>query len=321
MNEGPLVSVIIPNYQHASFLKMRIQSVLNQTYQNYELIILDDYSQDNGASRAIIEAYRHDPHVSHIVFNESNSGSPFKQWRKGLELAKGEYVWIAESDDFCLPTFLETLLNACIKNNTVLAFCSSFVTDAEGTPINTHNPFNKNVIMQGNEFIRNHLSDSPAIVNASSVLFKKDIALSINRQYETMIGCGDWLFWIEMAEKGDICYINKALNYFRRHQECTTLKNDLRGNGTVETHTVLTYLNDNRLVSTPVIFILKQRRVYQIVCRRYDCRINKKELLNLWDPTYIHRILLPAYCLCHFALTVLRRVAFKLRSNMPKVSL
>ena len=104
---NPLVSVIIPNYCHAKYLDQRIQSVLNQTYPNFEVIILDDCSPDDGASRAVIEKYRFDPHVTHIIYNETNSGSTFKQWNKGFSLAEGELVWIAESDDFCEDMLLE----------------------------------------------------------------------------------------------------------------------------------------------------------------------------------------------------------------------
>lgn len=104
------VSVIIPNYCHARFLNQRIDSVLNQTYRDYEVIILDDCSTDN--SREIIESYRNHPKISHIVYNEKNSGSTFIQWEKGFELARGEYIWIAESDDVARSTFLEECMNA-----------------------------------------------------------------------------------------------------------------------------------------------------------------------------------------------------------------
>src|ERR1700742_1367615 len=102
------VSVIVPNYNHSRYLNQRIDSVLSQTYQDFELIILDDCSTDD--SRKIIKQYQEHPKVSHIVFNETNSGTTFKQWKKGIELAKGKYIWIAESDDWCEPNLLETLV-------------------------------------------------------------------------------------------------------------------------------------------------------------------------------------------------------------------
>ncbi len=95
---SPIVSVIIPNYNYSAFLKQRIDSVLQQTFNDIEVIILDDNSSDN--SKDVIESYRGEPHVSHIVYNEENSGSTFKQWRKGFDLARGEFIWIAEADDF-----------------------------------------------------------------------------------------------------------------------------------------------------------------------------------------------------------------------------
>lgn len=79
---NPLVSVLIPNYNHSIFLEERIQSVLNQKYQNFEVIILDDCSTDN--SKNVIDKYKHNPKISHIIYNEINSGSTFKQWNKGF---------------------------------------------------------------------------------------------------------------------------------------------------------------------------------------------------------------------------------------------
>lgn len=68
-----MVSVIVPNYNHAPFLRERIDSILAQSYTDFELILLDDCSTDN--SRDILNSYRDNPHVSHIIFNEKNSGS------------------------------------------------------------------------------------------------------------------------------------------------------------------------------------------------------------------------------------------------------
>ena len=93
----PLVSVVIPNYNHGKYLRERIDSVLAQSFQDFEIIILDDKSTDDSLS--IINEYKDNPHVAHIIVNEQNTGNPFIQWEHGISLAQGEYIWIAESDD------------------------------------------------------------------------------------------------------------------------------------------------------------------------------------------------------------------------------
>lgn len=71
----PLVSVIVPNYTHARFLEERLETILKQTYRNFEVIILDDKSTDN--SKDVIERYRTNDKVRTVVYNDKNSGSSF----------------------------------------------------------------------------------------------------------------------------------------------------------------------------------------------------------------------------------------------------
>ena len=124
------VSVIIPNYRHALYLKERIDSVLEQTYRDFEVIILDDCSPDD--SREIIETYRTREKIAHIVYNERNSGSTFMQWQKGFDLAQGEYIWIAESDDFADPGFLSSCVEQLENEpSCTLAYTESRLVDAE----------------------------------------------------------------------------------------------------------------------------------------------------------------------------------------------
>ena len=92
---------------HARFLPKRVDSILGQTFQDFELILLDDCSTDD--SRSILSKYADDPRVR-IELNEVNSGSPFKQWNEGVRLAHGGYVWIAESDDYADEKLLERLV-------------------------------------------------------------------------------------------------------------------------------------------------------------------------------------------------------------------
>src|ERR1700688_2462524 len=104
---SPKVSIVVPNYNHARFLRQRLDSIFGQTFQDFELIVMDDCSTD--ASRSIISAYANNPRVR-TEFNAENSGSTFKQWNKGVRLARGEYVWIAESDDYADERLLGELV-------------------------------------------------------------------------------------------------------------------------------------------------------------------------------------------------------------------
>src|SRR6266403_3876930 len=105
----PRVSVVVPNYNHARFLRQRLDSIVGQTFQDFELILLDDCSTDE--SQSILREYATDSRVR-LEFNEKNSGSTFKQWNKGARLARGKYVWIAESDDYADEGLVERLVRA-----------------------------------------------------------------------------------------------------------------------------------------------------------------------------------------------------------------
>jgi len=224
----PKVSVILPNYNHSAYLEERIESILAQTYQDFELIMIDDCSTDG--SREIMEKYRGNPKVGQIVFNERNSGSAFAQWDKGISLAKGDLIWIAESDDNAHPKMLETLVSEFVQDSQcVLAFSSAMLTDTDGRQIGLHPKhakIGKDLHLGGSKFIKKWLIKGNFVVNASGALFKKSafqgLSEPILREYKTLRGCGDWLFWIGVARQGNVAYIHQPLNLFRQHGTNTT---------------------------------------------------------------------------------------------------
>lgn len=244
----PLVSVIIPNYNHAKYLDERIQSVLSQTYQNFELIILDDKSTDNSVE--VINKYRENRHVSHIVVNEENSGSTFKQWHKGFELAKGELIWIAESDDRCERELLETLISFFEKEpRCVLAYTESvFFRDADGSLIKTH-AYKDAELYAGKDFISEKMSKGCAIANASSAVFKKSVALAIDNRYTMYKGAGDRLFWIEIAEHGYVGIDYHSLNFYRVHDNNSTHRNYREGINQKEDFNILSYIYEKKYIT------------------------------------------------------------------------
>ena len=230
----PKVSVIIPNYNHAPYLKQRIDSVLTQTFQDLEVIILDDFSKDN--SRDIIKEYESNPRVQ-IAFNEKNSGCLFKQWNKGLKMATGQYVWIAESDDYAAPTFLETMVGCLDADSKIgVAYSDSFrVFKGEvkyarelwyGEKASS---FDRDFKMNGREFIAQRMLLKNSIPNASAALFRRSLSEQIGGADEAYLVCSDALFWIKLLELSDVAYFATPLNYYRYHEQTARHANVTNG--------------------------------------------------------------------------------------------
>ena len=286
--EQLFVSVIIPNFNHAPFLDERIRSILNQTYQNFELIILDDCSTDDGASQAVIETYRSNPHVSHIVYNDVNSGSTFKQWQKGFDLAKGELIWIAESDDSCSPSFLETVVQPFEKDSQcVLSFSRSMRMDGQGTikdVYGTQKYMNASFLIDGKRFIDRYLKKQNIVVNASSAVFRKRILSGIDPHYMTLRGCGDWLFWIHLAECGKVSYAPEKLNYYRYHSDNTTSHKDADGTNDREMLEIFNYLHAGHYYSRWEFLAMKTSRyLWRLRELPFSSREDRKRFLTTWN--------------------------------------
>ena len=220
--ESPLVSVIIPNYNYARFLTKRIDSVLNQTYENLEVIILDDKSTDD--SRSVIESYRKDPRVTHILFNETNSGSTFKQWQKGFELAQGTFIWIAEADDYAAPTLIEKLIENMAEDADIkVGFVNSYWVAPDRQFINSDYTISEGKhIYDGKQFVCEHLLKENYIYNASMVVFRRDVYDKANPDYKQFRYCGDWHFRGSVCAAGRIIEVHDMLSRFRQHQRKVT---------------------------------------------------------------------------------------------------
>jgi len=143
------VSVIIPNYNCAKYLRGRIDSILSQTYPIFEIIILDDHSTDN--SLEIIDEYESKyPLWIKSIKNKKNSGNVFEQWIRGIENAKGNYIWIAKADDLSEPIFIESMMEKMSLNeDIVIGYTQSKIMDE----------------------IEKRLSIENIILNASAVIF------------------------------------------------------------------------------------------------------------------------------------------------------
>lgn len=284
-NKTPLVSVIVPNYCHSKYLSQRLDSIVNQTYQNFELIILDDCSPDDGASRCVIEQYRSNSHVSHIVYNEKNSGSTFLQWNKGFCLAQGEYIWIAESDDYCEKTFLEKLVAKITEHiDVAIAYVSSFLVDEEGKayPQKDISERIAEGFFEGKDFIKQHLCKYCGIWNASAVLFKKDYAMKIDPVYMEFKACGDHRFWIELAEIGNVIHLSEHLNFFRIHTNKVTYNKSREGINHQEELKIFQYLKGRGYIDASLEMEVFKSIVYQLLNNEFNTNQIRHNLQRLW---------------------------------------
>lgn len=238
------VSVIIPNYNYANFIIERIDSILMQTYPIYELIILDDCSTDH--SIKIIQDKIEKIKVEHsdlkiqFIINEENSGGcVFKQWKKGFDLATGDFIWIAEADDSAENNFVEELIQPFDDQEVVLSYCESARIDGKNLLIRPKSDdlydmcqtgeWNQSYIWTGKEEIINHLSVTNTILNVSSVIWrKKDYATIFEKAGEFRVA-GDWYIYYNILQEGKISWNCKPLNYYRKHGSsvCTDIKAEI----------------------------------------------------------------------------------------------
>lgn len=298
----PSVSIIVPNYNHSKYLEQRFASIFDQTFQDFELIILDDCSTDN--SRSIIEKYRNNPKVSAIVYNETNSGSPFKQWDKGIQLAKGEYIWIAESDDTCECGFLETLMGQIHKtNNCVLAYCSTNDIDKEGNIISKKESIESVNFYTGASFVVNKLLFANYVYNASCAVFKRACVLSAHKDWINSRGAGDYYLWVFLAGFGNVCSIGKCLAYRRTHDTNITHIADSSGSNLADERKIVGYIYSRYHIASWRRIVAESLRRRRLSNERFDNEIVRKDLLSLWNYRSKMRVLTVIIAKTYYTLT------------------
>lgn len=254
------VSVVVPNYNHRRFLRERLESIFAQSYQDFELILLDDASTDE--SPAILEEYAGKPRVAALLRSAVNSGSPFRQWDLGVSRASGDYVWIAESDDSCLPGLLEALAAELEADPRVcIAACRSTLIDEAGASVGDSANDLEEVLgssrwrdsfrCSGEEECRRYLSICNSLPSASAVLFRRDVYQRIGGANTGLQLCGDWSTWIRIllsAPDARLAYLAEPLNRMRCHQ--ATVRDRKRDRLLIESFTVLGDI-EARIALTP----------------------------------------------------------------------
>jgi glycosyltransferase involved in cell wall biosynthesis len=297
MESNPIVSVIVPNYNHARYLPRRIESILGQSYDSIEVLIMDDCSSDN--SQAVIQRYAANDTRIEILFNTANSGSTFKQWEKGLAWAKGKYIWIAESDDFAEPTFLTELVPMLEDNDSVvLAYANSRVVDehdqANGTTADWKNEryhtqrWSENYTVDGKQEIEHYLSLGCTINNASAVLFRRSSMEEVGGVDTSFRYAGDWLMYLKLSLHGLLSYKGACLSNYREHS-VNTSKNSLHdGSQRFERQRCFAYLYYSKKLSSASLERVLSTASEEFLFLAYDL------LRRSWQPklfaSYVRRL-------------------------------
>jgi glycosyltransferase involved in cell wall biosynthesis len=218
----PLVTVIVPNYNHAPFLGERLESIAAQDLDDMEIILLDDASRDSSVQ--ILNDFCRRDRRARLLAGRANSGSTFRQWRRGLLEARGEFVWIAESDDSAEPFLLQSLLRIHEENpQLALCYSQSMMVDVAGRPLGSaasHTAdlsaerWSHDYIASGPDELEVALSRRNTIPNASAVLLRNSPALA-GMVDESLRLCADWLLYVRLCGCGGVGYHHAPLNRWR----------------------------------------------------------------------------------------------------------
>lgn len=211
----PRVSVLTAVYNGESYIRDAIDSILSQTYINFEYIIIDNNSTDN--TPEIVNYYaKTDKRIS--VIQEERPGPAYAR-NAGLKIARGEWIAILDADDIALPERLEIQLKYIEKHSDVCLLGSGCTTiDATGRVIkNYHYP-------QSHDLLVNQLEHNLAFFPHSSDLIQKDAMVRLNGYSVRFPPAEDYDLWLRLSEYGKLACINRSLIKLRKHPESLSHK-------------------------------------------------------------------------------------------------
>ena len=207
---SPKVSVIIPTYNRADLLPRAIDSALNQTYKDFELIIVDDGSTDN--TKKIVEEYqKKDERIKYLW--EENSSGPARPYNLALKQCQGEYIAFLDSDDVWLPEKLEKQIAIFEeydgKINLGLVICEAYVVDLDRNDIGRLTfPYNENLL--GPEKF-GLFFEKFGIISLSCVVIKKEVFKNIGYFDEKFKVSADVDIYSRILKNSPIYFLKEPL--------------------------------------------------------------------------------------------------------------
>lgn len=214
----PLVSVIMPTYNYAQFIGDAIESVINQTWQTWEMLIIDDGSTDN--TESVVQFYvSKDSRIRYFALGQ-NSGRAAVARNYGISNSKGKYVAFLDSDDMWKPTKIERQIELLENNENIFLVYTRYIVMKNGT-------FSKILpkrrkLRSGKVFTSLFLSNN--FIGSSTVLLRN--ILKENNLFDTDIklrAIEDYALWLKIAKNKHVAYIDDPLVVYREHGSNTSI--------------------------------------------------------------------------------------------------
>lgn len=217
----PLVSVVMTSYNHENYISQAIESVLNQTYSNFEFIIVDDASIDK--SRDIIEAYKKRDTRIQAIYHESNKGIS-KTTNDGFEIARGKFIAYMQSDDVWKSEKLEKQVCVLEKDESIVVWSDAIIIDANGNATGrlfTQLLGSSTRQKSGDIFLELVRSN---FICAQSAIFEAKIIEKI--EFDSKLAyLNDYKFMLDVAKSHHFYFIPEPLVKYRIHGNNSILKN------------------------------------------------------------------------------------------------
>lgn len=201
----PMLSVILPAYNAELYIAAAVESILTQTYKNFELIIINDGSTDKTAD--IINEYK-DSRIQ--IFTQKNQGL-VASLNRGIEAAKGKHITRQDADDVSLPIRLQTQLKEFDKNPKLVVVGSSIgVMDLRGKVMHEHH------VLLGNTELKQELLVRSPFAHGS-VMMRRDAVLKAGGYQGDEWPAEDYGLWLRLSAYGDFANIDEPLYVYREN--------------------------------------------------------------------------------------------------------
>lgn len=215
MQGNDLISIVMSVWNGQQYISTSVESILNQSYKNFEFIIINDGSTDSTAE--IIESYKDDRIV--LLNNDTNLGIT-RSLNRGISVSKGEYIARQDADDISHPRRLEILFDILKSNKNIAVISASFSNFSNEPPVVS------DIEAAGIEFfyVTSEVLKAENPILHGSVIIRKDVLTKAGFYNEEYLRSQDYELWLRIVKNHNIAIVNQPLYLRRVHDECISFK-------------------------------------------------------------------------------------------------